>query len=495
MTTTATAHLIPPPPPPPPVAVAQPPRRTPPRWGTQTGFFQRHQPAFWLFVGLLTVGVLYGLYEQWREIGRSPAGWVLGWLLLLLYAVPAALIIRWLDSYEKEPRSMLIAAFAWGFFGATFFAIFGNGYWGVVITKVAGAEFAHYWTPALTAPVVEESYKYIGLVMLFLIARAEFDDLLDGFVYGAMIGLGFAVAEDLFYFILVGGGSIVAVMMMFIFRVVLYGIYSHYLFTGIAGIGLAYFVARRTSTPWLKRFAVAAGMLMLAMLAHFVWNSPWLIDQNDIGGTIIGYLIFKGLPFLIALILLLRLARKREDDALADALADETGKVGLTARELDLLRARTSRRRALKRVGEVAGYGAQQLLKRFHKEQIKLALVAAAVDSVDDVALIKQRQACQALRAQLWQYPGAAAALGETSDPVAPLPLDVSAQFTANTAVVPGGAWAVPTPSWEDPRRLALPPGLLLQVLEGRAPWALARSANGWVGWTDSRYLETMPSG
>ena len=64
---------------------------------------------------------------------------------------------------------------------------------GAVITKVVGGDFSYYWSAALTAPVVEETYKYLGIVLLYLIARAEFDDLIDGFVYGALIGLGFAV--------------------------------------------------------------------------------------------------------------------------------------------------------------------------------------------------------------------------------------------------------------------------------------------------------------
>jgi protease PrsW len=495
VTSVATAPLPPPPPPPPLVAAAaQPPRHTPPRWGTQTGFIQRHQPAFWLFVVLLAVGVTWGLGEQVREIQKSFGGWVVGWLLLMLYIVPAALIIRWLDTYEKEPRSMLIAAFVWGFFGATVFAFYSNTFWGVVVTKVAGAQFAFQWSAAATAPVVEESYKYIGLVMLFLIARAEFDDLIDGFVYGATIGLGFAVAEDLLYFILKGGGSIVEVVITFVLRVVFFGIYSHYLYTGISGIGLAYFVSGRGKQPFNKRFLVAAGLLLLAMVAHFTWNSPWLLNLNDPGATIVG-LTFKGLPFLVALIVLLRLAHKREDDALADALTGETGKLGLTAREMELLRDRKSRRRAVRRVREAAGSSAAELLKNVQRAQIKLALVATAVESPDSVALIRQREACHALRAQLWQYPGAAAALGETSDPVTPLPLDVSDQFMPNAVVVPSGAWAVPAPNWNDSRRLALPPGLALQVVEQRAPWALTRSANGWVGWTDQQYLQGAPTG
>src|SRR4029079_7095890 len=174
-----------------------------------------------------------------------PAGWLVSWLLLVLYSVPVLLVIRFLDSYEREPRSMMFGAFMWGFVVAILFAGLSNDLWGVVITKVGGVEFAKQWSAALTAPVNEELYKYLGLVVLFLIARAEFDDLLDGFVYGALIGLGFAVAEDLMYFMFNFGGSVGDVIQGFFLRVVLTGLYGHVTYTAISGVGFAYFVTRR----------------------------------------------------------------------------------------------------------------------------------------------------------------------------------------------------------------------------------------------------------
>jgi hypothetical protein len=47
----------------------------------------------------------------------------------------------------------------------------------------------------------EEILKLTGVVCLFLIVPAEFDGVMDGFVYGAMVGLGFTVVEDVSYFI------------------------------------------------------------------------------------------------------------------------------------------------------------------------------------------------------------------------------------------------------------------------------------------------------
>ena len=247
--------------------------------------------------------------------------------------------------------------------------------------------------------------------MLYLIARLEIDDLIDGFVYGALVGLGFAVAEDIFYFLFVFGGDVGSVIQGFFVRVIATGLYGHVTFTGIAGIGLAYFVTRRYDTGLGKRFAVAAGLLLLAMTAHFVWNSPWFDSL-----PIILYGIVKGAPFFIGLLVLVYLARQREHAALGDVLGGEVGNRGLLASELPLLKHPLSRRAARKRVGQAAGPNAEQLFSQLQREQIKLALIVSGADSPDDARIYQQRDLIAALRATLWQVPGALAVLNPTAD-------------------------------------------------------------------------------
>jgi RsiW-degrading membrane proteinase PrsW (M82 family) len=463
-------------------------RRPPPRWGIQTGLFQLRQPAFWLYAVVFALGFMFALLLQMLELLTSPTGWVVSWLLLLLYIVPVLLVIRWLDAYEREPRSMMAGAFLWGFLVAPLFAGFANDLWGIVIAKLGGADFAADWSAALTAPVNEEIYKYLGLAVLYLIARTEFDDLLDGFVYGALIGLGFAVAEDLMYFIFNFGGSIDAVVQGFYLRVVLSGLYGHVTFTGIAGIGFAYFVTRRFDRSLIRRLAVAGGLLLLAMFAHFFWNSPLLSFLPDWL-----YTATKGLPFLIGLIVLLYLARKRENDDLAAVLARETGQTGMLESEMADLRSWRIRRQAAQRVRQAAGPAAARLFSQLQREQLRLALVTSAVDSPDDASLLEQRARCQLLRLQLWQIPGVISALGLTPDAVDAARAAAPPPWAPSAAVGQAGAWAMATPDWNDRRRLALRPGTPLQVLQDRNSWLLVRAVNGWLGWTDSRYLAQRP--
>lgn len=465
-------------------------RRPAPRWGVQTGLIQPRQPAFWLFVGALVLGTLYGLLLQLAALITSPPGWLLSLALLLLYAVPVLLAIRWLDLYEREPRSLMVGAFLWGYLIVPLFAGLGNDFWGIVIAKLGGADFAARWSDALTAPVIEETYKYIGVALLFLIARAEIDDLIDGFVYGAIVGLGFALAEDLFYFMFKFGGSVPDVINGFYVRVIASGLYGHVTFTGIAGIGLAYFVSHRLDRPLVRRLLVAGGLLLLAMAAHFVWNSPWLWDDLPL----LVATTFKGLPFFIGLLVLLVLARRRENEALADVLAGEIGQPGLLAAEMEVLRDGRSRRAAARRVGQAAGPEAARLLKQLQREQIKLALVGTAVDSTDDAGLLQQRAVCQAIRTRLWQMPGVTDALGVAPDAVAAALAGAPPAWARSATVIPTGGWAMATPDWNDRRRIGLPPRLELQVMQERGPWVLVRSRDGWLGWTDSRYLDAAPT-
>ena len=52
----------------------------------------------------------------------------------------------------------------------------------------------------ISAPLVEESAKAIILLIFFFAKRDEFDGVVDGIVYAAMVGLGFAMTENIQYY-------------------------------------------------------------------------------------------------------------------------------------------------------------------------------------------------------------------------------------------------------------------------------------------------------
>src|SRR3990170_5131998 len=231
-----------------------------PRWGVQTSLFQLRQPAFWLFAAIMVWAAFSTVSQQELFQRISPSGWALAWFLVLVYALPVVALVYVLDLFEHEPVSLIAGAVLWGAVAATSLAAVANEGWALVVARVGGPDFASRWTAALTAPFVEETLKAAGVVLIYLIARREVDDVMDGFVYGAMCGLGFGIVEDVFYFVAIFGGEPSGVFRGFFVRVVASGFYGHVLWTGLCGIGIAYFVSRRGEQRFAKRAAVAAGL-------------------------------------------------------------------------------------------------------------------------------------------------------------------------------------------------------------------------------------------
>ncbi len=381
-----------------------------------TSLFQLHQPAFWLYAAILLFTGWSTLVQQgaFREI--SPAGWALSWGLLLIYAAPVALVVVMLDVYEREPLSLLVAAFLWGAVAATTLAGIANVGWGLVVARLGGPAFASKWTAALTAPFVEEIIKGLGVVLIYLIARAEVDDVLDGFVYGALVGLGFAVVEDVFYFMAVFGGQPGGVLEGFFLRVLASGLYSHVLYTGLVGMAVGVVVSRRGGVPRGRRVRIAAGLTAIAVFGHFLWNSPLLDLFPDPPWTGLDLIVVplatavKGLPLLVFVGVAVQLARRRERLWLRGAFAAEVGEAGISQDELADLEDPRRRRRARATMRTRAGDRAADLLARLQREQVNLAMVRTRVARDDDPALVEQREYCRSLRDALMAIPGAAPA-------------------------------------------------------------------------------------
>jgi protease PrsW len=385
-------------------------------WGRRTSLFQWRQPAFWLYAAIVVVTAVYTVSQQQLFQEMSPTGWALSWLLLLFYGLPLFLAIYLLDLYEREPLSLVFGALVWGAVAATVLAGVANAGWGLVVARIGGAAFAAEWTAALTAPFVEESLKVAGVILIYLIARDEMDDVMDGFVYGAMVGLGFALIEDVFYFIAIFGGTTGGVLAGFYVRVVSSGFYGHVLYTSLAGMGIAYFVSRRGEASFGRRLVVAIGLFAAAAGGHFLWNSPWLnfFPQNLDGAAdwlrIPLAAAVKGAPLLLFVVVMVNLARRRERTWLEAALRSEAGSPALSEAELRVLLNPPARRRSRREMRARAGPGAERLLRRLQKEQINLAMVRTRSSSDDAPEVVRQRELCRSLSDALLSMPGAALA-------------------------------------------------------------------------------------
>jgi hypothetical protein len=241
-------------------------------------------------------------------------------------------------------------------------------------------------------------------VLLYLMARREFDGVMDGLVYGAMMGLGFQVMENVQYFMFAAAGSgdaTEAVVNIFFLRVVLAGLYSHMLFTAFFGFGFAYFVTQRTRSMG-RRFTMLILGAFLAWASHFVWNSPWLESMMARGtASFIGALVIKGLPFLILLGLLGVFANRRERKVFACLMRSEVGTEAVSQGEFYVLQRGRRRRQALTHMKRNKGVEAARVFKRLMREQINLALLRSRIPAGDHPALRAQRDLIKQLKARL----------------------------------------------------------------------------------------------
>ena len=432
-----------------------------PRWGVQSSLIQPHQPAFWLFLGLLGIGG-YVFADEQSLFSQLPTALTLSWGLVLLYAVPVFLIVYRLDLFEREPRLMLAAALLWGGVVAASLAGYANDAWLSVLGKVTPADFTSDWGAAVVAPFTEETLKLTGVVILFLIAPAEFDGVMDGFVYGALIGLGFTVVEDVSYFIHAtvafgGADQTGPVVDTFLIRVIAGGLYSHVLFAGLTGMGFAYFVTRSTAT-YSKRLLVFVALVAAGAGAHFVWDSPWMLTVLNVApgtdkpSTVqwIEYGALKGLPFFILLAVMVVLATRSEEKNFRAIVAPEPDRQILTEAEITALGSLWSRRAARTAAGRIRGPQGSRLTGQLQAAQIEFAMILSRSDSLTDPALESQRMKIRTIRAQLEgvQFvpvaagPGmpAAGAIGAPSAPVWAPPAQAAQTWAAGVPAVPAAA-------------------------------------------------------
>ena len=182
-------------------------------------------------------------------------------LLSTLAAVIPALIystvIYWFDQYEKEPAWLLTATFFWGAVPGIILAIVASLLLSAPLQLVGGPAASDTAGAVIIAPPVEETVKALALVAIFVFARHEIDSLLDGIIYGAMVGMGFAMVENFFYFITVfyeeGAGAWGVTIFL---RSIVFGL-NHSLFTSATGLGLA--ISRFSRDRFVRYVAPLAG--------------------------------------------------------------------------------------------------------------------------------------------------------------------------------------------------------------------------------------------
>lgn len=221
-----------------------------------------------------------------------------GFIPMFLFAA----FVYWLDRYEKEPRLLLGGAFLWGAVIAAGSAFFINTFLGLGIYFITGSKItADISTTSIIAPIIEESFKGLAVLLIFLLARKEFDSILDGIVYAGVTALGFAATENSYYIYNMGfleeGYS--GLFQMAFIRIFLVG-WQHPFYTSFIGIGFA--AARLNRNKSLQILLPLLG-LAGSILAHALHNSMTQFLSGIVGLALTSLMDWAGWLFLLAFII------------------------------------------------------------------------------------------------------------------------------------------------------------------------------------------------
>jgi hypothetical protein len=113
-----------------------------------------------------------------------------------------------------------------------------------------------------------------------------------------------------------------------------------------------------------------------------LWNAPLFSDGLGNGGlALLAVLVFKGLPPLLLILLLVRAAHDREADYYTAQLAALRDPELITDAELEVLRSGPRRAEARRHARLRAGYRAHAAVRRLQRAQARLAVELSRAES------------------------------------------------------------------------------------------------------------------
>lgn len=246
-------------------------------------------------------------------------------ITIVVLAIPAYFytgLVNTIDRFEKEPTRYLIAAFAWGAFPAIIFAVILQLIFAIPVAEVFGEKTlgSQLMEASVGAPVTEEFLKGIAVAIIYWTRRHEFDGWVDGIVYGATAGFGFAYVENIFY--LMGTETWEDWGTLLILRTVVFG-GLHGFWSALVGMG---FGLARYQHNFLVKIVLISGGLLTAMLGHLIHNGAVTLVEVTEGSSFLVALLNYGLLILL-IVALWFIGGFVEHRKLKQYLADEVPQV------------------------------------------------------------------------------------------------------------------------------------------------------------------------
>ncbi len=322
-------------------------------------------------IGGLTVSSLCAVIALAVDALYGGAGFWVGVILAILPIPLLVALALTLDRLEPEPPRALVFSFMWGAGVAVLGALVLNTLGLLYVTvPVFGEAKGHFVSATFGAPLIEESLKGSVLFGMLWFRRNEIDGFADGIIYAAMVGLGFAMMENVTYYMRAfEDGGAQQLQSVFILRGLVAPL-SHPLFTSMTGLGVAYAATHR-------RWQVAAPLagLLGAMVLHGLWNGATTLG---LGGLGVVYLLDFGV--LVTLVVIVSVERRHTVRRI-EAYLPMYGATGLvTPQDVLMLRSIPSRRAARRWARAVGGPPAGRAMVDYQLAATELALLHKRAD-------------------------------------------------------------------------------------------------------------------
>ncbi len=245
---------------------------------------------------------------------------------ILLISLAAAIVptliylylIWWSDRYEREPAWLLVTMFLWGAVPAVLLAVLAALLIQRPLANLVPGAGGDLVQTVLVAPTVEEFVKGLAVLAVVLFFAREVDSILDGIIYGALVGIGFALTENFLYFLQSAmQDSRLQFLAITAMRSVVFGL-NHAWYSALVGAAAALAVLRFEG---MQRWLVMAVGLVVAMSAHALHNLSSLEAARFSPFVVVSMLLnWGGLALILVII---TLSWRRERECIVLYLADE----------------------------------------------------------------------------------------------------------------------------------------------------------------------------
>ncbi len=313
----------------------------------------------------------------------GPSASIIGMILALLPLAGVLLAVRLIDRWEPEPRGLVALAFAGGAVGAVGLTLLADLLLSLAIDPYSPLR-SESFTSVVQAPLVEEFFKGLGVFLIFVFARRFFDGPIDGVVYGALIGAGFAFTENIQYFAvsLIEGGAEYAGATFFVRGIL--SPFAHVMFTSVTGY--AFGVAARRG--YSASAALGPGLIGFAgaVALHALWNGSAMFGDFFALYVSVQVPLFLGFIFGV-------LALRREEARITRARLGDYAVAGwFTPQEVEMLATPPGRRAGLAWARTLRGNRAP-VMKTFIRDATSLAAARQrAITGRDSEAFVAERE-------------------------------------------------------------------------------------------------------